>query len=153
MHCFLPKEDSACVDREHVQATSVQVNDSILHLPSDETGGARRSVPCAILEIHGQYLRVITTHAVSAGAAISVEGADAMFLGEVVRATNEDGRYRLDVRVEQILNGLMSLMSLRARLLDGAAQPGPVVQPAPVRETVSVRESASVSQVRDRILA
>ena len=136
-----------------MQATSVQVNDSILHLPSDETGGARRSVPCAILEIHGQYLRVITTHPVSAGAAISVEGADAMFLGEVVRATNEDGRYRLDVRVEQILNGLMSLMSLRARLLDGAAQPGPVVQPAPVRETASVRESASVSQVRDRILA
>ena len=51
-----------------------------------------------------------------------------MFLGEVVRSSEEEGRWKLDVRVEQILNGLMSLMALRARLMDGVTQPAPVRQ-------------------------
>jgi hypothetical protein len=134
-------------DKSNVKATSVQVNDSMLHLPSAEAAGARRSVPCAIAEIHGHYLRIVTSEPVKPGAAISVEGADAMFLGEVVRSSEEEGRWRLDVRVEQILNGLMSLMALRARLLDGATQA------APVHQATSVREPASAAQVRERSFA
>jgi len=70
-----------------------------------------------------------------------------MFLGEVVRSSEEEGRWKLDVRVEQILNGLMSLMALRARLMDGVAQP------APVRQTSAVREPASAAHVRERSFA
>lgn len=119
----------------------------MLHLPSAGAGGTRRSVPCAIAEIHGQYLRILTSERVNAGAAISVEGADAMFLGEVVRSSEQDGHWRLDVRVEQILNGLMSLMALRASLMEGAAQPGLV------RQASAVREPASAAQVRERSFA
>jgi hypothetical protein len=134
-------------DKSNVQATSVQLNDSMLHLPSAEAAGSRRSVPCAIAEIHGHYLRIVTSEPVKAGAAISVEGADAMFLGEVVRSSEEEGRWKLDIRVEQVLNGLMSLMALRARLLDGATQA------APVRQATAVREPAVAAQVHQRSFA
>lgn len=58
--------------------------------------------------------------------ALSVEYNDAMFLGEVVaRAQSNGNRWEIEVRIEQILTGLQSLMALRAGLL-GEAAPQPV---------------------------
>ena len=55
-------------------------------------------------------------------AAVSVECNDALFLGEVVASVQlTNGSWRAQVRVEQILTGLQSLMNLRARLLGEGA--------------------------------
>lgn len=49
---------------------------------------------------------------------VSVQFNDAMFLGEVLVCThNSDNTWHLEIKVEQILTGLQSLMTLRARLL------------------------------------
>lgn len=106
----------------------------MLHLPPAGAGGVRRSVPCAVAELHGHYLRLLTKECVKAGTAINVESADTMFLGEVVRCTEESNQWRLDVRIEQVLNGLISLMALRARLLDGASQTAPASSAPASRE-------------------
>jgi hypothetical protein len=53
---------------------------------------------------------------------VSVEYNDAMFLGEVIICQPAgDGNYRVEIRVEQILTGLQSLIALRAGLLGSAA--------------------------------
>lgn len=75
------------------------------------------------MEFQGHHLRLITMERVAPGAAVSVEHGDAMFLGEVVRCIEDSSGQRLDIRVEQVLNGLMTLMALRARLLDEAPRP------------------------------
>jgi hypothetical protein len=57
-------------------------------------------------------------------AAVSVECNDALFLGEVIRSTPENnGYWRAEVKVEQILTGLQSLMNLRSRLLGEGVGP------------------------------
>ncbi|HEX4807416.1 MAG TPA: hypothetical protein VH325_00710 [Bryobacteraceae bacterium] len=58
------------------------------------------------------------SEAIAMSSVISVQCEDAMFLGEVASCVGEgEGRWRAEVRVEQILSGLAGLMSLRARLL------------------------------------
>lgn len=61
----------------------------------------------------------------STSTALSIEYEDKLFLGEVVACAAEvPGVFRLEVKVEQILTGLQSLMNLRARLLgEGVPQP------------------------------
>jgi len=49
---------------------------------------------------------------------LSVEHEDALYLGEVVHCLALDSVYEVEVEVEQVLTGLQSLVSLRARLLD-----------------------------------
>ena len=74
--------------------------------------------------LEGKRLTVEAAEPIAVSSVISVEYEDSMFLGEVIACTqNEDG-YHLEIKVEQILNGLQSLMALRARLLsEGATQP------------------------------
>ena len=49
---------------------------------------------------------------------VSVECEDAMFLGEVVACAKTSSQgWKLDIKVEQIVDGLQGLMALRARLL------------------------------------
>jgi len=51
-------------------------------------------------------------------AAVMVECNDALFLGEVLSCRpRPSGTYEVQVKVEQILTGLQSLVGLRARLL------------------------------------
>ncbi len=56
--------------------------------------------------------------------AVSVEYNDALFLGEVISSKAEpNGRWKAEVKVEQVLTGLQSLMNLRARLLGEGVGP------------------------------
>jgi hypothetical protein len=55
---------------------------------------------------------------VAPGTAVSLEHEDALLLGEVILNVPKPTAWHLDIRVEQVLNGLMNLMALRASLLD-----------------------------------
>lgn len=58
--------------------------------------------------------------AVAISTPVSVEYDDSLFLGEVVRCAQLGNSWMVDIKVEQILSGLQSLMALRARLLSEA---------------------------------
>ncbi len=81
--------------------------------------------------MNGKRLCVEATEAVPVSTALSVEYDDELFLGEVVACaeagpgeTSAAPGWKLDIKVEQILTGLQSLMALRARLLsEGTPQP------------------------------
>ena len=72
---------------------------------------------CDVVACHGKQLRIVASQPVESGTAVSVEHEDALLLGEVYRSLKQDGRWQIDIRVEQALNGLMNLMALRSRLL------------------------------------
>lgn len=74
-------------------------------------------------------MRILASERIAAGTAVSVEHEDALLLGEVVYVAEQTTSWALEIRVEQMLNGLMSLMALRARLLEEAPAPAPVAQP------------------------
>jgi hypothetical protein len=61
--------------------------------------------------------------------AVSIEYNDAMFLGEVVACTSGTGSsWQVEVKIEQILTGLQSLVALRSRLLgEGVSSPASLV--------------------------
>jgi len=64
-----------------------------------------------------QWLTLITGERLATCTVLSVEHNDVLFLGEVVRSTlwgNE--QWAIDIKVEQTLTGLHSLMILRAQL-------------------------------------
>jgi hypothetical protein len=75
--------------------------------------------------MQGKRLLLETTQRLATSTAVSVEYNDAMFLGEVIVSSSEaSGSWHLEVKVEQILTGLQSLVSLRSRLLgEGVASP------------------------------
>ncbi len=74
--------------------------------------------------MNGKRLSVEATEAVPVSTALSVEHDDELFLGEVVACGEAGPGWKLDIKVEQILTGLQSLMALRARLLsEGVPQP------------------------------
>ena len=79
---------------------------------------------------------------VPSGAAVSVEHEDALLLGEVVVSVPKPHAWHIEVRVEQVLNGLMNLMALRAHLLNESPGPSPSPSPsgvdAPAVETHAV---------------
>lgn len=82
---------------------------------------ATSTIPCAFHGMQGKCLVVETREELVPGMAITVECDDALFLGEVVTATSVAGNCRLEIKVEQILTGLQSLMALRAQLLNERA--------------------------------
>ena len=106
--------------------TETQTNVSTLHIAQTERGEARRSIPCTVERFQGNRLRILTGERIAAGTPVSVEHDDALLLGEIVHVTEQTTSCALDIRVEQMLNGLMSLMALRARLLEEI----PVQRPA-----------------------
>lgn len=59
---------------------------------------------------------------------VSVEYEDTLLLGEVVICNGSADDWRIEIRVEQILTGLQSLMALRASLLsESVAAPLPLM--------------------------
>ena len=73
--------------------------------------------------MQGTRLSLESSEALPACLAVSVEYDDALFLGEVVSCVKLGHSWSLEIKVEQILTGLQSLMALRARLLaDGVPQ-------------------------------
>lgn len=74
--------------------------------------------------MHGKRLTLEAGESLPPGRAISVEYDDTLFLGEVVSCVASENVWSVEVKVEQILNGLQSLLALRSRLLsEGVPQP------------------------------
>ena len=104
---------------DHPQTATLQV-------PVPSGNGAKRSIPCAFHGMDGRRLIVEAGEGLPLSAALSIEHEDNLFLGEVVAcAPQSPGVYKMEIKIEQILTGLHSLMALRARLL-GDAVPQPL---------------------------
>jgi hypothetical protein len=89
-----------------------------MQVPIPGIHGAKRSIPCAFQGMEGRRAILEAGEALAISTALSIEYEDKLFLGEVVIcAAQSPGVYRLEVKVEQILTSLQSLMNLRARLL------------------------------------
>jgi hypothetical protein len=91
-------------------------NSASIQIPA--AGGARQSVPCSFDKLEGKRLNLTSRDRLPTSTPVSVEYNDAMFLGEVLACThNCDDTWHVEMKVEQVLTGLQSLMTLRARLL------------------------------------
>lgn len=76
--------------------------------------------------MQGKRLGVDAAERIATSTAVSVEYNDALFLGEVLKcAPKENGSWDVEIKVEQILTGLQSLMKLRAHLI-GEKVPQPM---------------------------
>jgi hypothetical protein len=84
--------------------------------------------------MEGKRLALETSERIAPSTTVSIEYNDALFLGDVMSCTHKNADFwSLEVRVEQVLSGLQSLMALRAGLL-GEAVPQPFgMVPAGVR--------------------
>lgn len=106
---------------------------AVLNLPSGGNYGQKQTIPCLFAGIEGKRLAIELPERAPVSAAVSVEYNDALFLGEVVSSRLEaSGYWKAEVKVEQVLTGLMSLMNLRTRLL------GEGVGASPARNLASV---------------
>jgi hypothetical protein len=90
---------------------------SKVHLPK-EGGDKGRIISCIVNYWQGPRLQIIAPERIAPGAAVSIEHEDVLLMGEVVAIAEQAHLWRADVKVEHALTGLMSLMTLRARLLD-----------------------------------
>jgi hypothetical protein len=88
-----------------------------------------QSIPCLFGEVKGKRLLVEAEAPVTVSTTITVEYDDSLFLGEVITCKQANGVFTLEVKVEQVLSGLQSLMALRARLLSDAPASAPSVSP------------------------
>ncbi len=97
-------------------------------------GEARTSVPCTFQGMNGKRLFLEAGQRLAASTAVSVEYNDAMFLGEVIACTSgHDSSWRVEIKIEQILTGLQSLVALRSRLLGEGVPTTIGLMPAEVR--------------------
>src|SRR5581483_3513503 len=109
-----------------------QARSAVLQLPAPNGQGIKRNLPCQVEDIRGKRLVLNTPERISESTLVSVEYEDTLFLGEIVVCTGQQENWTLEIRVEQILTGLQSLMALRAHLLsENVSAPLPV--PAGVR--------------------
>ncbi len=86
---------------------------------------APANIPCFFGEVQGKRLLVEGQRALPSGATVTVEFDDALFLGEVVLCKEISDSWTFEIKVEQVLSGLQSLMALRSQLLGDA----PTVRP------------------------
>ena len=92
---------------------------AVLNLPSAAGFvGQKQSIPCLFSGMEGKRLIIESPESAPISAAVSVEYNDALFLGEVIDSKPEgNGQWTAEVKVEQVLTGLQSLMNLRSHLL------------------------------------
>jgi hypothetical protein len=90
---------------------------AVLQLPPVDVHGTKRNVPCEVECFRGKRLILSTTENIHESMPVSVEYEDTLVLGEVVVCSGADQTWTAEIRVEQILTGLESLMALRAHLL------------------------------------
>lgn len=113
-------------DKSGVNASSHDQPDSAtIQIPLPSGRGEKRSISCAFYGMDGKRLIVEANEPIPISTALSIEHEDNLFLGEVVIcAAQSAGIYRMEIKIEQILTGLQSLMNLRAGLLgEGIPQP------------------------------
>lgn len=88
-------------------------NRADIQLPAEPRA---ESIQCSFEGIEGKRISLLSAERLPASTAITVQYNDTMFLGEVVAcAHNCDDTWHLEVKVEQILTSLQSLMMLRER--------------------------------------
>ncbi len=102
------------MNNQHTEADQY----AVLSIPAAEGHSEKRKVTCLFEGLQGNRLSLEAQERPPISSVVSIEFHDALFLGEVVRvAPANRGTWRLEVKVEQILNGLQSLVNLRTRLL------------------------------------
>jgi hypothetical protein len=80
-----------------------------------------------------QWLTLIAGERLAASAVVGVEHNDVLFLGEVIRSSPwGNDEWAIDIKVEQTLTGLQSLMILRAQLDQHQSMSKDVATEAPV---------------------
>ncbi|HEY3939286.1 MAG TPA: hypothetical protein VGL97_17780 [Bryobacteraceae bacterium] len=92
---------------------------AVLQVPTGEANGSKYQIACTFEGMQDKRLTLEAPERLGVSSVVSVEYNDTMFLGEVLacrRATTPD-IWQIEIKVEQILTGLQSLMALRAGLL------------------------------------
>jgi hypothetical protein len=80
-------------------------------------GRVRRLIEACVLDISNSGLQLRLPTPLPCGAAIEIEGEDALAVGEVCRCEPEKGAYRVGVKVSQTLSSLMELELLNRALI------------------------------------
>lgn len=109
-------------------------NSATLEIKAGEIQGGARSetsrMPCEFRGVQGNRLTLGVSQRIAPFTTLSVEYDDVLFLGEVVACTQDYAdRWSVEIAIEQMLNGLQSLVTLRSRLL-GESVPTPQSHPA-----------------------
>jgi hypothetical protein len=118
-------DDLASADELQVNILADHPNQATIQIPSAGDREIQR-IPCVFRGIEDKRLSLVSNGRVPAFTAVSVEYDDALFLGEVVACTEDvTHAWHVEIKVEQILTGLQSLMNLRASLL-GEPAPAPL---------------------------
>jgi hypothetical protein len=116
---------------DHPQSAVLQIASDTPQGGSDKT---RIRIPCTFQGIEGKRLVLEASERVSPSTMVSVEYSDALFLGDVMSCTHINTDFwQIEIRVEQVLSGLQSLMALRAGLLGKAVPQRLGLVPAGVR--------------------
>jgi hypothetical protein len=77
----------------------------------------RRKLPSTVHTFAHQWLTLIAGERLAASTVVGVEHNDVLFLGQVVHSTPwGNDEWAIDIKVEQTLTGLQSLLTLRAQL-------------------------------------
>jgi hypothetical protein len=114
-----------CADEVYVNTLMDQSNSATIQIPAGENRELVR-LPCCFQGVEGKRLSLVSNDRVPSFTPITVEYNYALFLGEVVACTEDvSHHWHLEVKIEQILTGLQSLMNLRANLL-GEPMPAPL---------------------------
>lgn len=93
-------------------------NRASIQVQSANQFGQRQAIPCSFRGMNGRRAHLESRDRLAVSTAITVEYNDTMLLGEVMACTHGvEDTWHVEVKVEQILTGLQSLMTLRARLL------------------------------------
>jgi hypothetical protein len=91
---------------------------AVLRIAGESSPGTNKDIDCEFHGLEAKRLRLSSAQRVSILTPVTLQYNDALFLGEVVQCTAVAPRsFDLEIKVEQILTGLQSLMVLRARLL------------------------------------
>ena len=67
--------------------------------------------------MQGKRLILESSASLPVSTAVTVEYNDALFLGEVLNCCKINDFWKVEIKVEQVLSGLQSLIALRSRLL------------------------------------
>lgn len=105
-------------------SSSDRPRSAVIQVPSQQRDGAKRGIACTFNGMHGKRLQLTTSEALPVSVPVSVEYDDSLFLGEVITCAEAGNVWNIEIKIEQILSGLQSLMALRERLLsEGVPQP------------------------------
>lgn len=97
-------------------------NHATLQIRSSVLGSAPKDVQCQVHALAANRLTLVSPERVALSSAVSVEYNDTMLLCEVMACTQDcEQKWHLELKVEQVLTGLQSMVRLRERLLGESA--------------------------------